>query len=229
MRKLLLLIMIVGIPTLIYSQSNGDSDKSSWTIYNLLTLVAIFGGPIAAVQIQKLLERGRESKERKMAIFRTLWTTRGFPTRVAPSHIEALNLIDLEFPKNDKKYGSVNAAWKEYLDHLSVPILDNNIAFEKRNELIANLLFQMGKSLGFTIDKLVIKRESYTPTAMTDLDNQERDIRNGIIDILNHNIQLPLKVYESNEDIEARLALHNEMLEYYKRRNENDRLPNESK
>ncbi|MBE3756323.1 hypothetical protein HJ201_18205 [Vibrio parahaemolyticus] len=70
-------------------------DFSSVTISDWIMIIVVFSGPIAAVQIQKYLERQKESKDRKLNVFRDLMTTRASP--LAPLHVSALNMVGLEF------------------------------------------------------------------------------------------------------------------------------------
>lgn len=71
------------------------------TIADILMILAVITGPILAVQVQKLIESWRSKRERKFIIFRVLMATRGTP--VSPQHVEALNLIDIEFSGNNTK------------------------------------------------------------------------------------------------------------------------------
>ena len=89
-----------------------------------LTIAAIIIGPIASVQIQKYLERRKESRNEKIRIFRILMGTRG--SNLSKSHVESLNQIDLVF--EDKKYQSVRLAWGEYLDNLHQSFDDRNFS-----------------------------------------------------------------------------------------------------
>ena len=61
----------------------------------VLTILAVILGPILAVQAQKAIERWRERRNRKLWVFKTLMATRG--SRLSPNHVQALNMIDLEF------------------------------------------------------------------------------------------------------------------------------------
>ena len=60
-----------------------------------VTVAAIIIGPILAIQIQKILDNLREKKKRRITIFKTLMSTRA--TRLNKEHVEALNMIDIEF------------------------------------------------------------------------------------------------------------------------------------
>lgn len=83
------------------------------TISDWLVIIAIIIAPILAVQIQKFIENRKVIKERKMQVFRTLMATRA--TSLSPLHVEALNMIDIEFHK-DKK---IVDAWKLLLDNFA--------------------------------------------------------------------------------------------------------------
>ena len=136
-------------------------------LYEILTVVAIILGPIFAVQAEKFLQRRRDDKSRRLNIFKTLMATRG--SSLSFAHVEALNRIDLEF-SDDKKYQKIIDAWKEYFDNLGhrVQADDQLTVWIARNEeLLANLLYEMGQSLGYTFDKVLIKRTKY----MTKIEN----------------------------------------------------------
>ena len=64
-----------------------------------ITILAIILGPILAVQVQKYIENKKETRNKKMQIFKALMATRATP--LYPAHVEALNMIDIEF-YNDK-------------------------------------------------------------------------------------------------------------------------------
>ncbi len=88
------------------------------TISDTLMIVAVILGPIVAVQVQKFIEKLRQSKLAKEAIFKTLMSTRG--TLLSPLHVQALNLIDLEFYGQQEENRKVVDAWKLYRDHLNM-------------------------------------------------------------------------------------------------------------
>ena len=105
---------------------------SSFTISDILMIGAVILAPLIAVQVDKYLEKKRNKKERKLNVFKTLMATRG---RVLdPRHVEALNMIDLEF--NGEK--AVTVAWKAYLDHLAnmpkYPTAEGKNEEEKKSE-----------------------------------------------------------------------------------------------
>ena len=89
-------------------------------IMPILTLFAIFFGPIFAVQVQIYLDKKRASERKKVELFKTLMATRG--NRTSQDHVLALNQIDLEF------YGVKNVIdkWKTYLQCLNQAPEENN-------------------------------------------------------------------------------------------------------
>jgi len=64
-------------------------------------ILAVFLGPIIAVQLTRYLDDQKEVRARKLNIFTTLMATRAY--NLSWSHLEALNRIDLEFDRNDLK------------------------------------------------------------------------------------------------------------------------------
>jgi len=183
-------------------------------------LVAIYFGPVAAVQIDRWLSSRKENRNRKLDIFKTLMATRG--SILSYKHVEALNRIDLEF-SDHKKYAKIIDAWKEYFDNLGQGPTREEIAIwnSKNNDLLADLLLEMGSLLGYKFDKLLIKRNIYSPVGHADdsLDNQF--IRKGIVDILNGNKSLPFELIQNAESdisvISKQLELTELIIEYFKK------------
>ncbi|MDA3910534.1 MAG: hypothetical protein PF448_04160 [Bacteroidales bacterium] len=180
----------------------------------IITVFAIIVGPIAAVQIEKYLQRMRESKNRKHNIFKILMATRG--TALSYQHVEALNRIDLEFSKH-KKYSNVITAWKEYFDNLNQkPDEEHPDNWLSKNEdLLANLLVEMAKTLGYNFDKVQIKRNAYIPVAHANIEDENHRIRKGLIKILEAEKALPMFLYQDDKTIESNQELQAIMKEYY--------------
>jgi hypothetical protein len=77
-----------------------------------LTIIAIISAPISALWIQSKLDERKETRKRRLDIFKTLMATRA--SVLSQDHIKALNMIDIEF-YGDKKYKKVREAWRAYL------------------------------------------------------------------------------------------------------------------
>ncbi len=176
-----------------------------------ITIVAVLLSPLLAVQAEKFIERTRNKKNRKVQIFKTLMATRG--SKLSIEHVTALNQIDLEFYGNrkffyeNKKYKKVLNAWKEYFDQLRVEFnLEIESEFkawnEKTEDFLANLLFEMGESLGYSFDKVTIKRNAYTPKGHLKVEYEEQQVRSLLIKILNGESSISTLQVTSNEAVE---------------------------
>jgi hypothetical protein len=162
------------------------------TIIDWITIAAIFLGPIVAVQLTRFLDDRREIRGRKLQIFKSLMATRAYT--VSWAHVEALNRIDLEFDKREKKERAVLDAWKQYLDLLN----NDKMPFEqwvvKRVDLLVELLHNMAVVLDYDFDKTQIKNSSYAPRAHGDIEAQQEALRRGTIELLEGKRILPLYV-----------------------------------
>jgi len=150
-----------------------------------LTIAAIILGPILAVQAQKLIERKREERVRKLFLFRELMATRA--ARLSLRHVEALNLIDLEYDQTKPEHRPVQEAWRSYLDALGIPNdppQRQEMVFEKRNKAFIELMYQMGKYLKFPFDRVAIERNVYSPLGHGRLEDDHELIRKGVVELL---------------------------------------------
>jgi hypothetical protein len=140
------------------------------------TIVAIILGPILAIQVEKYLEDRRESRRRKIALFRELMVTRG--SRLSARHVEALNGIQMEF-SNEGKEKKVVDAWKLYITHLNSPHAPDNLNlwFSKAEDLLIELLYDMGICLGYEFEKDRIKREAYVPQLFGEIESEQTALR----------------------------------------------------
>lgn len=90
-----------------------------------LTLATIFFGPLLAILVGQLLAVLKERRDRRLWVFKTLMRTRRNPT--SPDHVGALNLIEIEFSKDEK----IMLAFKELFEHLGT---DHN---RRKDELVS--------------------------------------------------------------------------------------------
>jgi hypothetical protein len=164
-------------------------------IFNILTIVAIIGGPIIALDIQRRLDRGREIRNRKLWIFKTLMSYRA--TALAPNFVQALNLIDVEFDANTEKERSVRNAWKILLDHFGdlARVVPPNSS-EKTAELTTRLLLAMGNSLGYDFDEVQIKKGAYYPMGLGNVEQEQHAVRRGILDVLTGKRRIPVGMFQ---------------------------------
>lgn len=168
------------------------------TIADWLTISAILLGPIIAVQLTRYLDNQKEARERKLQVFKTLMATRAYT--VSWDHVVALNRIDLEFDKDNKKEKAVIEAWKAYLDLLG----DKNMPPEqwavKRIDLLIELLHNMAQVLDYDFDKTHIKNSSYSPVAHGNIEDEQKALRTGLIQVLEGRRPIPMTVVNWPKD-----------------------------
>lgn len=161
---------------------------------NLAIIFATLLGPVLAVQAQKWLERGRDIKERRLAIFRTLMTTRA--AKLSPMHVEAINAVPVEFYGPSKKLKQINEAWKLYFDHHDERLPPNDAWGQKREDLFLDMLHLMSQFLGYGFSKAQLGRDIYSPRAYGDLEAAQTIIRKGLVGLFEGKIALPMAVKE---------------------------------
>ena len=162
------------------------------TISDGLMILAVLVGPIVAVQLTRYLDNNKEVRERKLQVFKTLMATRAYT--ISWDHVVALNRIDLEFDKNNKKEKAVIEAWKEYLDLLGNKEMSPEQWGVKRLDLLVELLHTMAQVLDYDFDKTHIKNSSYSPVAHGTIEEEQRAIRKGLIEILDGKRVVPMFV-----------------------------------
>jgi hypothetical protein len=162
-----------------------------------LTFLATFAGPIAAVQVQKRLEKNREAEARKMDVFRVLMATRA--TRLAPEHVGALNVTPIVF------YGvtTVMDAWRIYVQHLGAEQNDNWSI--QGNTYFSDLLQKMASHLGFSFDIKHLNMEVYNPTGHIRMEQDKQIILAGLVDLFTgkYPLQMDVRGFPVDPDIRA--------------------------
>lgn len=162
---------------------------------DLAIICATLFGPVLAVQAQKWLERGRDVKERRLVIFRTLMSTRA--AMVSPMHVEALNGVPVEFYGRGKKLKEINDSWKLYLDHHTVDDqATTEVWYQKRLDLFHDLLHLMSQYLGYSFSRAQLSRDMYNPKAHGEMETEQTIIRRGLVGLFKGQIALPMAVKE---------------------------------
>lgn len=153
------------------------------TTTDWIMIAAIFLGPIFAVLAAEKIRLSQESRNRKVTLFRSLMSTRA--SALAPSHVEALNLIDIEFDSKNRKEKAVLEAWKLYHAHLNDQSYEDTEAWMKRTELLlVDLLHAMSLCLGYPFDKAHIKNSSYYPKGYGEIEMDQIRTRKGLASLL---------------------------------------------
>ncbi|MFH1830813.1 MAG: DUF6680 family protein [Pseudomonadota bacterium] len=176
------------------------------SIADWLIITAVILGPILAVQAQKILETMREKNNRRLWVFKTLMATRGQPLN--PLHVEALNMIDIEFYGKDKKDKKIIEKWREYLDHLaSMPqdqkdkSYDANFARwkQKNQDYLMELLNEMSRALGYKFDNVTLKKGIYVPRGHNELENDQYYLRKLLIGVMLGQQAIPIEIREQEK------------------------------
>jgi hypothetical protein len=157
---------------------------------DIIAAIAVLLSPLIALQVSEVLQRRREKRQRRLNVFKTLMATRA--SGLAPEHVQALNMIDMEFHGADRKSKAVLNAWKAYLDQLNSPQLDSAVWGARREDLFVDLLYEMSRHLDYDFDKTHIRRTSYFPKGFGDIELDQLTIRKGVASILSGNAAFPI-------------------------------------
>ena len=147
------------------------------------SIAGLIFGPLLAVWWSEESRRKWEFRERKHRIFRTLMSTRS--TQIAIPHVEALNLVQLEFHSASQEDKRVIDALRLYLQHLDARNNPDLPAWNQRKQdLLADLLYQMSGALGYDFDKATILAGAYYPQAHLDVELQQKELLRGLADLV---------------------------------------------
>ncbi|QYM78725.1 hypothetical protein K0B96_15695 [Horticoccus luteus] len=145
---------------------------------DLVMILAVFAGPYLAVRVTEGLRLKKEKRDRQIHVFRTLMATRA--SSLSPTHVEALNLIDIEFDHRGAEEKRVVSAWKLYHAHLGDHSYPPESWNHRRAELLVDLLHDMAECLGYEFDKGHIKSSSYYPKGYGEIEEDQHQIRKKI-------------------------------------------------
>lgn len=176
------------------------------TVSDGLVILAIIASPIIALRIQTWRDNRKIKKKRQMTIFRTLMATRG--GRLLRRHVEALNMIDIEFHKNKK----IVDAWKLLLDNFVHYPKDDDPNYntklsacsEKSNELLVGLLYVIAKELKYDFDKVHLQRNVYIPRGHAEVEYEQFIIRKRLLDLVSGETALPIKIVKSSKRVRTK-------------------------
>ena len=155
----------------------------------LATIWAIVYGPIKAVKITRIMDQERESKAKKLEIFRALMRTR--QVQLATDHVYALNMIEVEFYEET----NVINAYREYVRQLNsgLPHVDDQRRyFDERHDRFVDLLCAMGKSLNYAFDKHELSRFGYAPVGWINDEDRQRNIQSLLVEMLEGKRPIPI-------------------------------------
>jgi hypothetical protein len=162
----------------------------------LATVAAIVIGPIVAVRISLRFETSREKLRRKYQTFHALMRTRR--VTLSPEHVTALNVIQTEYHDDDR----VITAYKKYIDNLgtSLPPGSKEEAAKKfiddRDDAFNEMMFEIGKHLGFTLDKRELAKYSYAPQGWVNIEAEQNAVRQLALELLQGKRPLPVSPFQ---------------------------------
>ena len=161
------------------------------------TIIAIIVGPIAAVRITLRHDLRRELLRRKYETFHSLMKTRRVV--LSAEHVTALNVIQTEFHDDER----VIAAYKRYIDNLGVSAptrgSDNEAVrkfLENRNDVFNEMMFEIGRHLGFSLDKRELAKYSYAPQGWVNIEAEQNALRQLALELLQGKRPLPVAPFQ---------------------------------
>ncbi len=167
-------------------------------------VIAVLMGPVLAVQAQKIVEKMRDKRNRRLQIFKTLMSTRA--ERVSREHVQALNLIDIEFYGSlifgirlqTKREKAITNAWKNYNSHLNdKSYLSLEEWYRDGDSLFTKMLYEISQALGYDFDEVQLKRDAYKPEAHVNLENSQITVLDGLAKVLSNQNPLSVKLVPS--------------------------------
>lgn len=131
----------------------------------VVTVFAIWFGPIRAVKITRELDERRENRSRKYAILSDLMRTRR--ARIDPTHVGALNLIELEFYEQKGVIDAFRLYSRNLATREPVEIDDAERFYQERDDLFIELLQKIAAELEYKFDKRDLAKLGYFPEGLS--------------------------------------------------------------
>ncbi len=127
-------------------------------LYEFLTLIGVFLGPIVAVLITLWVDRRRRRSDAQIQVLRMILTTRRLPSD--PAYLAAINLIEVEF----NKCADVMQARREYLSLARTEVSEERQLEHDQlmNAKQATMIYGMMKAVGLKGSESDILTDAYT-------------------------------------------------------------------
>ena len=183
------------------------------TIFEQMSIIGLFVGPIVGALITLWLQNRGLERERRLNIFRALMRNRR--TWVDADHVAALNLIEVEFHKSPK----IVEAYRAFFQSLNVPYpkmpaeelyqgIDEQESIKRINayndrtyiikkNLHTKLVALIAKNLGYKIEQIDILEGGYLPQAFTDLETEQNAIRRFFVELYLGRRSIPVTITET--------------------------------
>lgn len=159
-------------------------------LFGFAIILATFLGPILAVITTRIIDNRRDLHQRRLYVFRNLMATRR--ATISPEHVNALNLIEIEFNGHSK----VTDAWKAYLKALSTPFdqKDNERIAKDRQRLLTDLIYEIARIIKIPIPQLDILDGGYLPQGVVDAEAEQKLIRLLLTEIYKGTRSFPIEI-----------------------------------
>lgn len=157
------------------------------TLLDKLFNNALIGGLVGGC-ILFIWQKKDNQRREKINVFSTLMATRAM--RVSPEHVSTLNKIDLAFYDDEEVINS----WRQYLDHLNTRSDDLSGWHQRADQLMVDLLYTMGESVGRRFDKVHLKKGFYSPEAHGQWEQDSHFLRHNALKILSGEKAIPVKI-----------------------------------
>jgi hypothetical protein len=168
------------------------------TLVDILTIIAIVVGPIAAVVITRLMDARSSAYSRKYQIFGDLIRTRA--AKISPEHVSALNLVEIEFNRSAR----VKSAWDRYMENLSSDTPTDQSAFNsfilRRDQLFIKLVQEIANDIGFKhVDITDMMTSNYYPRGWQNAEDEQRQLRQLLIGVFSGTRPIPIKFQDNSQ------------------------------
>lgn len=163
-----------------------------------VNLLAIILGPILAVIITRLMDNRSAERARQYQVFRDLMRTRA--AKISPAHVEALNLVEIEFQGISK----VRDAWQRYLENLSATVPADSAAqsnfFLRRDQLFIKLVQEVANGAGLkSVDITDAITNNYYPMGWNNEQQEQEQARRLLIAVMSGTKSISVKIQDDTK------------------------------
>lgn len=147
----------------------------------IITAIAVYFGPIRAVQVARQDEATAAANRNKAEIYASLMKTRQF--QLDREHVLALNLVQVYF--HDEP--AVLAAYKAYIRLLAreyTPNVADASVLRERADAFIDLVYEIARVLGRQHDRKELMDLAYSPQGWSDDEIAARGLRKLMVELL---------------------------------------------
>jgi hypothetical protein len=198
-------------------------DQEFW-----ITIAAIILGPLVAVIITVVRGERRQKYDSRHAVFRSLMKTRR--TWANPEHVEALNLVEIEFHGKSKVLKAYKDLFNFFVQDNAKRSDEDDESYLKRkaehhSDLLSALLLEMSKDLGYRHDQLEILRGGYSPVLHGQIEEDQEKIRKLFAGLYDGSKAIPVALIDVRhpEQLLSQAYETQALLQYAQSKNEGEK------